>query len=102
MRYNGWTNRQTWCVNNWFDVADILKESYIVPGRFSRESAFLRKLAEYLREYVSNYVYEVIGTSGFVNDLIDLGDIDWHELCEEYANAEWEAQDIEEDDEEEE
>jgi len=80
MRYNGWKNRETWLVNIWFgDMFQMELEDGI------------EITADYIRETVENYVDEIVGRgdgSGFVQDLLYLGGIDYDELASHYETEE--------------
>jgi hypothetical protein len=70
--YNGWTNRETWLVNIWF--MDGIDGSEPVS-------------AEYLQEYVEDYVELMLGQadeSGFIADMLDMSGINWIELADNH------------------
>lgn len=76
MAYNGWTNRETWLVNLWFGdtFQNDLENGVDVT-------------ADYMRDVVETYVYEIIGRgqgSGFVQDMLDLNAINYDELASHY------------------
>ncbi len=80
MSYNGWKNRETWLVNIWFgDMFQMELEDGI------------EITADYIRETVENYVDEIVGRgdgSGFVQDMLYLGGIDYDELASHYETEE--------------
>ena len=72
-KYNGWTNRETWLVNLWFgDELTVMQED--------GESI----TAEFIESMVTDYVDQIVPTSSFVADMIDLQCINWDELAEHY------------------
>ena len=76
MQCNGWTNRETWLVNLWF--GDTFQSDL---------EAGVDVTADYMRDVVETYVYEIIGRgqgSGFVQDMIDLNAINYDELASHY------------------
>ena len=76
MAYNGWTNRETWLVNLWFD--DTFQNDLEDGANVT---------ADYMRDVVETYVYEIIGRgqgSGFVQDMLDLNAINYDELASHY------------------
>ena len=87
--YNGWTNYETWRVN--LEIFDGL-DPY---DYFSDDQASLEdNLADYLKEYAENLIYESGGGDG--NLAVDyalafLQAVNWHEIAkhmiEDYADA---------------
>jgi len=75
---NGWTNAATWTVNLWFgdDWAAMNEEGESLS-------------ADYLREYVQDYVDQMLGErpNGFISDMLDLGGVNWYELARHYDGA---------------
>ena len=73
---NGWTNRETWLVNIWFGDGFQME---LEDG--------VEITADYIRDTVETYVDEIIGRgagSGFVQDMLDLGAINYDELAAHY------------------
>ena len=66
MRYNGWTNRETWLVNVWFDPMT---------------KSDLDAIREQLEEAVDDL-------PGYLSDFINLEAIDWRELAEHLDDKE--------------
>lgn len=64
MEYNGWTNRETWLVNVWFNPE---KKSDI---DFARES---------IEQDVNNL-------PDYLKDFIDINSIDWRQLYDHVQN----------------
>ena len=71
--YNGWTNRATWLVNLWFG------ENLTMMQEDGEEVS-----ADYIESMITEYVDEIVPTSSFIADLIDLQEINWEELAEHY------------------
>ena len=70
--YNGWTNRETWLVNIWFmdNLYEELKDFDYVTGDRAR----------YIKDYVEEHVDNSDIPDSFINDLIDISRVNWHEL----------------------
>jgi hypothetical protein len=79
MSYNGWTNKETWLVNVWFEdsLAETLQESGIRDAYDA---------AEYLQEYIGEYCIDGNVIGGFVQDIFNCAfhSVNWHELAESY------------------
>mgnify|MGYP001192618890 FL=1 len=69
--YNGWTNRETWLVNIWF-MDNLYLELRDVVSQGDR--------ARYIRDYVEEHVDNSDIPDSFINDLIDISRVNWHEL----------------------
>ena len=65
--YNGWTNRETWLVNVWFNPE-------------SREDV------EFARSYLEEQ-YDSI-PDGVLKDMIALDEVNWNELLEHFEEEE--------------
>lgn len=66
MAYNGWSNRETWVVNVWFNpesAADV----------------------DYARETIENDKYHL---PGYLRDMIDINAINWTELRNHFSGDE--------------
>jgi hypothetical protein len=64
--YNGWTNRETWLVNVWFNPeskADVENAKYMLEGSYDNLPDFMK-------------------------DFVDLDAIDWDELSEHFNDEE--------------
>ena len=71
MSYNGWTNRQTWLVNLWYNPESI-------------------EDVESIREHLEEEYYNI---EGFWGDMIDFNVIDWTNLRQHFqTEAEIEAE----------
>ena len=67
MSYNGWSNRETWLVNVWFNPE-------------SREDV------ENARYFLEEQYDDI--PNGVLKDMIDLDAIDWDELLEHFEEEE--------------
>ena len=65
--YNGWSNRETWLVNVWFNPE-------------SREDV------EAAREYLENQYLAM--EDGALKDMVNLGAVDWDELESHFEEEE--------------
>jgi hypothetical protein len=108
--YNGWSNRETWLVNLWYDdsFGDYIR-SDVEEGNYAEDVENLAEgfydeadkkqyvgqmigdVAKRYEDYVMEYIQEELDKlSGFLSDFIDLGLINWYELAREvvYDNFE--------------
>ena len=67
MAYNGWTNRETWLVNVWFNPE-------------SRDDV------EFARSIIDEQ-YDAI-PDGVIKDMIDINAINWDELMQHFEDQE--------------
>ena len=79
---NGWRNAATWTVGLWFnDTWAEMAEDVLNPYNLIT--------ADYCREMVEEYVYDLIGrdstTAGFIWDMLDLNSVDWPALAAHHA-----------------
>lgn len=74
-RYNGWTNRETWLVNVWFNP------------EIQSDLDYAKDILEEMKEALPTVM----------KDFVDLGSINWHELSQ---NVLQDSDDYEEPDEE--
>ena len=73
--YNGWTNKDTWCVNMWLgdDMHDVAKENgYAIDAGWCKEM---------VQEYLENSVGNVF--QGFIGDIVGsfMSSVDWNEIA---------------------
>lgn len=67
MSYNGWSNRETWLVNVWWDPES-------------------RADVEYIREALEAQYDEM--PSGVLKDMVDLSLVNWQELMDHFEESE--------------
>ena len=82
-KYNGWANRETWLVNLWFGeyFSDTDEGGNPITP-------------DYIREFVEDQIAmaEEYPIGGFIADLLNSFDINYHELAAAYAPDEKEGQ----------
>ena len=71
-RWHGWTNWGTWLVNLWF--MDHLERHEI-----AQLNVYDR--ARYIQDYVNEYLNDSDIPKGFISDMVDVSDVNWHELA---------------------
>ena len=62
MSYNGWSNRQTWLVNLWYNPESI-------------------EDVDYIKDMLESEYYDI---DGFWGDMIDFNIIDWTQLRQHF------------------
>jgi hypothetical protein len=81
---NGWRNAATWTVNLWFG------DTWAEMAEDSRNPYNPIITADFCRDMVEEYVYDLIGrdstTAGFIWDMLDLSAVDWDALAEHHAD----------------
>jgi len=79
MKYNGWTNKETWLVNIW--LGDLLQSEK--EGGTEIDADYIENLVEELLDFqTDNKSVE----GGFLVDLLNcaVGSINFHELAKHY------------------
>jgi hypothetical protein len=80
---NGWRNAATWTVGLWFN------DTWAEMAEDSRNPYNPIITADFCRDMVEEYVYDLIGrdstTAGFIWDMLDLNAVDWDALAAHHA-----------------
>jgi hypothetical protein len=80
---NGWRNAATWTVGLWFN------DTWAEMAEDSRNPYSPIITADFCRDMVEEYVYDLIGrdstTAGFIWDMLDLNAVDWDALAAHHA-----------------
>jgi hypothetical protein len=80
---NGWRNAATWTVGLWFN------DTWAEMAEDSRNPYNPIITADFCRDMVDEYVYDLIGrdstTAGFIWDMLDLNAVDWDALAAHHA-----------------
>lgn len=103
--YNGWKNYETWNVGLWLDndqstyymveemVQDAVNNAVPYKQRYHRESKYitLRDCAKfYLADIIKDFIEENSPVvTGLYADLLNaaIGEVDWHELADNYLDT---------------
>jgi hypothetical protein len=67
--YNGWTNRETWCVALWLNNEEALQEG--ARSACNTDGEMLQEAARSLEDYVTD-LFEELGNGQFVGFTRDL------------------------------
>jgi hypothetical protein len=80
-KYNGWANKDTWCVNLWF--GDDMHDSAKGNGR-AIDADWCKEMVE---EYLENSVGNVF--TGFIGDIVMsfISSVDWREIANSVNEA---------------
>ena len=103
IKYNGWTNYETWSVNLWMSndagsdsyFNEIAQEIYNESEEelrsddsvlFTRDEVATRVLSDRLKDHFEEQQSELTGVTGVFADLLSaaLGEVDWYEIAEHY------------------
>ena len=84
-KYNGYTNYETWAVALWIDNEQAINE-FVKTEENNRGT--LSEKADFLKEYVENWVW--LDEATLRADLLGaaLGEVNWFELSEIYTDDE--------------
>lgn len=84
--YNGWTNRATWLTGLHFgeaikeDLQDQVNDAEIDQETSNRD------IADHIEAYVSAFLDEEVDSlSSFLQDMLDLSEIDYYDLARSYS-----------------
>ena len=82
---NGWTNRETWTVNNW--LHQYIEVSTLVRDHVHNENA-VEHLADFLKDFFSEICFPPL--EGIYKDLLTLTlvRVNWAELAKVYIDNE--------------
>ncbi len=86
-RYNGWKNRETWCVNLWLssDTPELYQEARDAAWQLVAEGHH----PDHFREFVEAYVFGDEAPASLGTDLImgALSVVDWHAVVDALTEA---------------
>ena len=90
IKYNGWTNYETWLCNMWFDNFEFSEMLDNYDGCKDRND-ILNNVADYIKNYVEEYVEYSLSSGdqhGFIHDMLNaaISEIDWRDIAEHYVD----------------
>ena len=86
-KYNGWTNRETWLVNLWFDNLDDLIDFDILAENCKNREEAIEEVADAIRAFIEQdpdrpeFIDSSFWTDLYTSDK-SLDKINWLELAE--------------------
>ena len=90
LKYNGWSNYETWLCNMWFDNFDFtdIKDMF---DNCEDNCDVLNIIENYIKEHVEEYVEYSLSTGdqhGFIHDMLNaaISEIDWRDIAEHYVD----------------
>ncbi len=92
-KYNGWTNRETWLCNLWFDNFDFTDLMDMFEG-CEDKGDILNTIEDYIKDYVEEFVESYISPNdyraahGFIQDMLNsaIQEIDFRDIAEHYVD----------------
>ena len=89
LKYNGWTNYETWLTNLHFDNFDF-EEVMDIFDDCQDKGDMLNRIEEYIKDYVEEFVeqFRTDSRNLFIDDLINaaLGEVDYRDIAEHYID----------------
>jgi hypothetical protein len=89
LKYNGWTNYETWLTNLHFDNFDFEEVMDIFDDCQDRGD-MLNRIEDYIKDYVEEFVEQFRGDSRnlFIDDLLNaaLSEVDYRDIAEHYID----------------
>ena len=90
LKYNGWTNYETWLCNMWFDDFNFT-DMMDMFDNCEDNCDVLDIIANYIKEYIEEHVEYSLSPGdqhGFMNDMINaaISEINWREIAEHYVD----------------
>ena len=96
VKYNGWTNYETWLTNLWYDDFTSDFNTMAEEGNFDHmEKGEIKwRMAEFMQATVEEHLDYVIGETsrqysvGFLHDLANsaIQEVDWHDIADHYLD----------------
>jgi len=90
LKYNGWTNYETWLCNMWFNDFDFT-DMMDMFDNCEDNCDVLDIIENYIKEYVEEvveYSFSPALQHGFMNDMLNaaISEIDWRDIAEHYVD----------------
>ena len=89
-KYNGWTNRETWLCNLWFDNFEFSEMLDMFEG-CEDKGDILNNIEDYIKNYVEEFVEYSLALGdahGFIHDMLNsaIQEIDFRDIAEHYVD----------------
>ena len=88
LKYNGWTNYETWLCNMWFDNFNFTDQMDLFDD-CADNCDVLDIIEYYIKSYVEEYVeYSISDDHGFIHDMLNsaISEIDFRDIAEHYVD----------------
>jgi len=93
LKYNGWTNYETWLCNMWFndfDFTDMMDMVDQCEDNWDVLDIIENYIKEHVEEYVETYLQpnDYRSAHGFMHDMLNaaISEIDWRDIAEHYVD----------------
>ena len=88
LKYNGWTNYETWLCNMWFNNFNFTDQMDLFDD-CADNCDVLDIIEYYIKSYVEEYVeYSISDDHGFIHDMLNsaISEIDFRDIAEHYVD----------------
>jgi hypothetical protein len=90
IKYNGWTNYETWLCNLWFDNFDFTEDLEMFEHCKERYDV-MEVISVYIQDFIEEFVscsFSEGDAHGFINDMLNsaIREIDYADIAEHYVD----------------